>query len=94
MTSINGTKPKLPHISNLLDAVKKMDDMDALEGIVVVLQGTDKTFKVLAAHNGNWNEEAMHLAVKQALRKKPEPMAVMKEEEPVIMPEKKVILPN
>lgn len=86
MTQLNGTKPKLQHIANLLDAVKKMDDMGALEGIVIVMQGTDKTFKVLAAHNGGWNEDAMHLALKQALRKKPEPM--------VAVPEKKIILPN
>jgi hypothetical protein len=94
MTKLNGTKPKLQHISNLLDAVKKMDDLDALEGIVVVMQGTDKTFKVLAAHNGSWNEDAMHLALKQAMRKKPEPMAVMKDEESLLVPEKKLILPN
>lgn len=94
MTQLNGTKPKLQHIANLLDAVKKMDDLDALEGIVAVMQGTDKTFKVLAAHNGGWNEDAMHLALKQAMRKKPEPMVVAKDEEAVIMPEKKLILPN
>ena len=70
MTEINGAAPN--HIANLIDIVTKLNDADSLAGLVVVLAGKDKTFRVLSANNSDWSKEDMILAVKQAIRQKPE----------------------
>lgn len=82
-TELNGTS-KPQHIVNLLDMVRKLDDADALAGVVVVMAGKDGAFRVLSANNSEWSREKMVLAVKQAIRQKPD----------VQMPQKKFILPN
>lgn len=65
--------PKPNHVNTLLATVKQLNDADALAGVVVVLAGKDKTFRVLSANNSDWSREEMMLAVKQAIRGKPEP---------------------
>ena len=86
MTEMNGLPPQEDHVAALIGMVTKLNDADALAGVVVVLAGKDKSFRVLSANNSNWSREDMILAVKQSIRQmKP---SIAKPEKP------KLILPH
>lgn len=74
---MNERPPEPNHIASLIDVVTKLNDVDALAGLVVVLAGKDKSFRVLAANNSEWSKEDMATAVRQSLKQ-------MKQMKPVI----------
>lgn len=68
-THINGLPEKPNHVAALIDMVGKLNDEDVLAGVVVVMAGKDKSFRVVSANNSDWSHEDMILAVKQSLRR-------------------------